>query len=179
MPITKADQCKQGLHDGTLNGLIDHKVAFTSATENFDFSSAQGRLFFNMMTVFAQWHLENLSAESVKGKREMFNKGLHNGAAPFGYRKVKETKQIEIVPEEGEAVKMAFELAASDAYTHRMIAEILNRKFRTRRGRNWSKDTVTNMLRNEFYYGMVSFRDMIRPGLHEPIVTKELLSRHN
>ncbi len=174
--VHKLDRFSRSIADtlSSFKRLDDHKVAFTSATENFDFSSAQGRLFFNMMTVFAQWYLENLSAESVKGKREMFNKGLHNGAAPFGYRKIQETKKIEIVPEEGEAVKMAFELAASDAYTHRMIAEILNRKFRTRRGRNWSKDTVTNMLRNEFYYGMVSFREMIRPGLHEPLITKEL-----
>ena len=177
--VHKLDRFSRSIGD-TLTAfkhLDDCKVAFTSATENFDFSSAQGRMFFNMMTVFAQWYLENLSAESVKGKRELFNKGLHNGAPPFGYIKNKEAKKIEIVPEESEAVKTAFELAASGTYTHRMIAEILNRKFKTRRGRNWSKDTVTNMLRNEFYYGMVSFRDMIRPGLHGPVITKELFDK--
>ena len=177
--VHKLDRFSRSIGDtlSSFKHLDDNKVAFTSATENFDFSSAQGRLFFNMMTVFAQWYLENLSAESVKGKKELFNKGLHNGAPPFGYIKNKETKKIEIVPEEAEAVKMSFELAAAGSYTHRMIADILDRKFKTRRGRHWSKDTLTNMLRNEFYYGMVSFRDKIRPGVHEPIISKDLFEK--
>ena len=62
--VHKLDRFSRSIADtlSSFKHLDDHKVAFTSATENFDFSSAQGRLFFNMMTVFAQWYLENLSA---------------------------------------------------------------------------------------------------------------------
>jgi len=155
--------------------LSANEVALTSVSEKFDFSSAQGRLFFRMMAIFAQWYLENLSAEAVKGKDEMFRQGIHNGAPPFGYAKV--DGQIEVVPEEAEAVRMAFELAASGTYTHRMIADILNKKFRTRRGNGWSKDTVTSMLRNEFYFGMVAHRDQIRPGKHAAIISRELFDK--
>jgi DNA invertase Pin-like site-specific DNA recombinase len=177
--VHKLDRFSRSISDtlASFKSMDERKVAFTSATENFDFSTAQGRLFFNMMAIFAQWYLENLSAESVKGKKELFNKGLHNGAPPFGYIKNKETRKIEVVPDEAEAVRMAFELAAAGAHTHRMIADILDRNFKTHRGRHWSKDTVANMLRNEFYYGMVSFREKIRPGIHEPIITKELFDK--
>jgi DNA invertase Pin-like site-specific DNA recombinase len=177
--VHKLDRFSRSISDtlASFKFMDENKVAFTSATENFDFSTAQGRLFFNMMTVFAQWYLENLSAESVKGKKELFNKGLHNGAPPFGYIKNKEAKKIEIVQEEADAVRVAFDLAAAGAHTHRMIADILDRDFKTRRGRHWSKDTVANMLRNEFYYGMVSFRDKIRPGVHDAIITKELFDK--
>lgn len=152
--------------------LSANEIALTSVSEKFDFSSAQGRLFFRMMAIFAQWYLENLSAEAVKGKEEMFRQGIHNGAPPFGYIK-NENGQIEIVPEEANAVQQAFELAATKTYTHRMIADILSKKFRTRKGNLWSKDTVTSMLRNEFYYGMVAHRDQIRPGQHPAIISRE------
>jgi len=157
--------------------LNEHGVVFASATENFDFTRPEGRLFFNMMAVFAQWYLENLSTESVKAKEELFRKGLHNGLAPFGYVKDKKSRRCEIVPDEAEQVKAAFELAATGNYTHRMIADLLNENYTTRRGRLFSKDTVIAMLRNEFYYGMVSYRENIRPGIHEPIITKELYEK--
>lgn len=177
--VHKLDRFSRSIEQ-TLNyfkHLNEHKVVFASATENFDFTRPEGRLFFNMMAVFAQWYLENLSAESIKAKEELFRKGLHNGPAPFGYHKNKKSGRCEIVPGEAEIVKAAFELAASGSYTHRMIAEMLNQKFPTRRGRHFSKDTVTTMLRNEFYYGMVSMRENIRPGIHQPIITKELYDK--
>jgi len=157
--------------------LNQYKVVFASATENFDFTRPEGRLFFNMMAVFAQWYLENLSAESIKAKEELFRKGLHNGAAPFGYRKDKRTRKCVIVPDEAAVVKTAFELAASGLYNHRMIADMINEKFITRRGRHFSKDSVKTMLENEFYYGMVSFRANIRPGIHEATITEELYDK--
>lgn len=157
--------------------LNEYEVVITSATENFDFTRPEGRLFFNMMAVFAQWYLENLSAESIKGHEELFWKGLHNGTVPFGYQKDKKSRKLEVVPEEAEIVKAAFELSAAGNYTHRMIADFLNQKFKTRKGRLFSKDTVTNMLRNEFYYGMVSWRENIRPGIHEPIISKKLYEK--
>ena len=157
--------------------LNECEVVITSATENFDFTRPEGRLFFNMMAVFAQWYLENLSSESIKGHEELFRKGLHNGTAPFGYQKDKKARKLVVIPEEAEIVKAAFELSASGNYTHRMIADFLNTQFKTRKGRLFSKDTVTNMLRNEFYYGMVSLRENIRPGIHEPIITKELYDK--
>ena len=145
--------------------------------EKFDFSSAQGRLFFRMMAIFAQWYLENLSSEAVKGKDEMFNQGRHNARPPFGYTRVYPSKEIITIPEQAEAVKMSFELAASGSYTHRRISEILNMKFKTINGNLWSKDTVKNMLQNEFYFGMVAHRDEIRPGQHEAIISRELYDK--
>ena len=37
-------------------------VTIASVTEDFDFTTAQGRLYFRMMALFAQWYLENLSS---------------------------------------------------------------------------------------------------------------------
>lgn len=177
--IHKLDRFSRSI-DNTLHYfkvLSDCEVALTSVAEKFDFSSAQGRLFFRMMAIFAQWYLENLSSEAVKGKEEMFRQGKHNAAPPFGYVRVQPGKEIQIVPEEAEAVRLAFECAATGSYTHKRISEMLNKRFKTRRGNNWSKDTVKNMLQNEFYFGMVAHLDEIRPGRHEAIISRELYEK--
>jgi site-specific DNA recombinase len=152
-------------------------VTIASATEDFDYSTPQGRLFFRMMASFAQWYLENLSAETVKGKRERALEGLHNGRLPFGYA-VGPNKVAVLVPKEAEIVREAFEKYSTNQYTDREIAQFLNESgFVTRKGRRWSKDTVRDFLQNEFYYGRVAYRDQILPGNHEPVISRELFEQ--
>lgn len=149
-------------------------VTIASVTEDFDYTTAQGRLVFRMMALFAQWYLENLSSEVVKGKMEMARRGIHNGRLPFGYIKNNEGKVV-IVEDEAKVIQQAFELYATGEYTNQTIADFLNESgHKTRRGRNWSKDTITDFLKNEFFYGKVAYRDQLWPGRHEPIITKEL-----
>jgi DNA invertase Pin-like site-specific DNA recombinase len=158
--------------------LSNLNVMLTSVSENFDFSSGPGRLYFHMMAVFAQWYLENLSAEAVKAKEQMFLEGRHNGSLPFGYIKDEKTNKPVIVDKEAEAIRKAFELYSTGEYRDREIAEFFNQEgFPTRRGRKWSKDTVRNFMVNEFYFGMVAHRDQIAPGIHDPIITRELYEK--
>ena len=157
--------------------LNEMDVMLTSESEKFDFSSSSGRLYFNMMAVFAQWYLENLSAEVIKAKELMFKRGIHNGRVPFGYDKKDKKAVPHIVAEEGKVVIKAFELYATGEYTDRMIADFLNENSVTRRGRTWSKDTVRDLLQNEFYIGMVRHYDDLNDGLQKPVITRELYDR--
>ncbi len=131
-----------------------------------------------MMALFAQWYLENLSAEVVKSKVEMARHGVQNGPIPFGYIKDKENNKIVIVEEEAQLVKTAFDLYASGNFTDQTVADFLNQSgIKTRKGNNWSKDTVTDFLQNEFYYGKVAYRDKLWPGRHQPIISKEIFDK--
>ena len=47
-----------------------------------DFSTPAGLMNVVMLAFFAQWYVENLSAETTKGKRERFAQGLYNGDRP-------------------------------------------------------------------------------------------------
>jgi len=153
-------------------------VLIASVTEDFDFTTAQGRLVFRMMALFAQWYLENLSAEVVKSKLEMARRGIQNGAVPFGYVKDQQSNQVFVVEQEAELIRTAFELYATGTHTDQTIADFLNASAsRTRRGNRWSKDTVTDSLQNEFYHGMVAYRDQVWPGRHPAIVSRELFDR--
>jgi site-specific DNA recombinase len=160
---------------GYFRDLNSWDVLIASVTEEFDYTTAQGRLVFRMMALFAQWYLENLSAEVVKAKVEMARRGIQNGAAPFGYIKDNENNKIHVVEEEARLVKTAYELYASGNYTDQTIADFMNKSgIKTRRGNKWSKDTITDFLQNEFYYGKVAYRDQLWPGRQPAIITKEL-----
>jgi site-specific DNA recombinase len=178
--IHKLDRFSRNI-DNTLKNfreLNELDVTIVSVTEDFDYSTTQGRMFFRMMAVFAQWYIENLSAESIKGKKERARKGLHNNRLPFGYTLEENNKVAQVVPEEAEVIRKAFQLYATNAYTDRQIAQVLAESgYQTRTGRLWSKDTVRDFLQNEFFFGKVAYRDELHPGLHEPIISRELFDR--
>ncbi|HEY76319.1 MAG TPA: recombinase family protein [Thermoflexia bacterium] len=159
------------------NRLHDHGVLLASATEPFDFTTAGGKAHFHMLAVFAQWYIDNLSAETKKGKRQRVLKGLYNGRLPFGYTRSPDGV-AKVVPEEAEVVRKAFEAYATGRYTDRQIAELMNKMgLPTRRGRRWSKDSVRDFLQNAFYTGKVKYKGELLPGRHEPIISEELFER--
>ena len=105
----------------------------------------------------------------------MARRGIQNGSAPFGYYKDPDERKILVQEDEARLVKTAYELYASGNYTDQTIADFMNKcDVKTRRGNKWSKDTVTDFLQNEFYYGKVAYRDELWPGRQEAIITKEL-----
>ena len=156
------------------NKLESHGILMASATEPFDFTTAHGKAHFHMLAVFAQWYIDNLSAETKKGKKQRALKGFYNGRPPFGYVR-SDTGIAQIVPEEADVVREAYGAYATGNYTDRQVADLINGLgFPTRRGRNWSKDSVRDFLQNEFYLGKVKYKGDILPGRHDAIISQEL-----
>ena len=94
-------------------------------------------------------------------------------------------------PVDANAVRQAFELYATGQVSHRDVADVLNQQgYRTNRKHTikpnpkrpggpgpFSKDTLSDMLRNEFYLGYVKYKGRLIEGQHEAIVTPELFER--
>lgn len=159
------------------NLLHGHDILLASATEPFDFTTPAGKAHFHMLAVFAQWYIDNLSAETKKGKKQRALKGLYNGQLPFGYTRSPDGT-ARIVPEEAKVVRKAFEAYATGQYTDRQIAELMNDMgLLTRQGRRWSKDSVRDFLQNAFYTGKVKYKGDLLPGRHEPIISEDLFER--
>lgn len=144
----------------------------------------------------AELYLDNLSAETPKGKRARAQAGLWNGDPPYGYRRVptgerrkgKVVYKLEIDEREAEAVRLAFRSYATGAYTDQQIADLLNgRGYRTRGhwgSRPWTKDSVRPMLTNHTYLGLVKYRVAPRkkeyslyPGKHQAILDEETFEK--
>ncbi len=156
-------------------------VAYTSATEQFDFTTPIGKVMLTMLAAFAEWYLDNLSSETKKGKRARAEKGYWNGDLPFGYRLAQNSHDAEPAPGEADAVRMAFAKYAEGICTDLDIAKFLNAAdYRTRGKRGsipFSKDTVCAMLQNIFYSGKVTYKGEVFPGRQPAIVNSELFEK--
>lgn len=173
------DRFSRNLHDilTHFKQLEEMNVVMAFADDRFDFSTEEGRLQFHILAVFADWYLKNLSRETKKGKKARVLKGLHNNRPPFGYVVGKDGIAV-VVPEEAEAVRTAFEMYASGDYTDAHIADYFNSlKLKTRRGRAWSKDSVREIMLNEFYLGYIKYQRDLYPGKHQAIISKELFDK--
>ena len=149
-------------------------VVMAFAKDQFDFSTEEGRLQFHILAMFADWYLRNLSRETKKGKLERVLKGRHNNQPPFGY--VATAGGVaEADPRVAPVIPEIFELYASGGYTDARIAKHLNHLgHHTRFGRVWTKDSVRELLQNEFYTGVVKHQGDLYAGEHQAIVPQEL-----
>jgi site-specific DNA recombinase len=187
--VHKLDRLSRSVIDllTTLHNLESLGVALVSASEQFDFTTPMGRVMLTMLAAFAQWYLDNLSAETAKGKRARAEAGLWNGAVPFGYQvdyKKDGGDGLAYPDEEAvEGVRMAFELCAAGMHSDADVAQALNEAGYRPQGRGeralrlFSKDTVTMMLQNRFYLGEVQYKGKWFEGVHEPIISEELFNQ--
>lgn len=187
--VHKLDRLSRSVVDllTTLHDLEALGVALVSASEQFDFTTAMGKVMLTMLAAFAQWYLENLSAETAKGKRARAEAGLWNSAVPFGYhvdyKKDGGDGLATIDENDAEGVRLAFEKYATGQYSDADVARLLNEAGYRPRGRGdralrlFSKDTVTAMLQNRFYLGEVQYKGQWFEGVHEAILSARLFER--
>jgi site-specific DNA recombinase len=150
-------------------------VAFRSATELFDTSTAAGRMLVQMLGVIAEFERATIIDRVIGGMERKAARGEWNGGyRPFGYQVKKSADKTHIlVPDLAEAalVPVIFDLYVDHRLGAKSIAVWLtDRGHRTRAGRPWSHEAVLPILRNHVYLGEVFFRDTWYPGQHQPLI---------
>lgn len=154
-------------------------------SEHIDYSTPEGRLQLTILAAFAAYFSDMLAKHTSKGKGERAAQGLPNGDIPFGYCWTSPKSPPEHDPAEFPGLRMIGELRMQGK-TAEYIADAVNAAgYRTgskRFGvRLFTKDTVTAMLRNEFYAayapgddrGIVKYHDKRFRGLHLAAFTFE------
>lgn len=108
-------------------------------------------------------------AEAAKAWREThqsrFDRGLPHGRLPVGYRSDGHGG-AEPDPVLGPAVAEAFRDYAAGRTSQPQVAERLGRL----RGRPMRQGVVSQLLRNDFYVGVVRYNGQQRKGRHQPLV---------
>lgn len=182
--VHKLDRFSRSVTDMllTMRELEKRGVTVVSATEDFDFSTAIGRVLLTLLAAFAQWYIDNLSQEMKKGHAGRFAAKKQNGAPPYGYVNI-ENETVwdeETVPIVHEIFTMyahgnsATEIAEQLNYAGVAPPGMFKRKDALPR---WSKDTIADMLRNRFYRGEIRHHQTYQLGNHDPIISDDLWNR--
>jgi site-specific DNA recombinase len=146
---------------GLLEELEAVGVAFRSATEPIDTSTATGRMLVQLLGVFAEFERATIIDRVVAGmERKAARGGWPGGTVPYGLR-LDEEHHLAIEPTEFPIVERIFTRYGNERAGALTIAtELNNDGHRTRTGRRFSAKVVLGILRNRGYLGEVSFRDV-------------------
>lgn len=148
----------------------ENNVAFRSATEVYDTSTAMGRLFITLVAALAQWERENLGERVRFGIDQMLDEGKRAGAGSnYGYKFDKDFN-CEIVEHEAEAIRYMFNWYL-EGHGYTSIAEKLNEMgYKPRRSKKWNRATIKQYLVNPVYIGHYKWSDRYIENSHPPIV---------
>jgi site-specific DNA recombinase len=165
--------------------LSQNQTPFTSLSEHIDYSTPEGMLQLTILATFAAYFSDMLAKHTSKGKGERAAQGLYNEDIPFGCRSTGPKLPPEHDPDKLPGLRMIGELRMQ-GYSADEIADKVNAAgYRTgskRFGeRPFTTDTITAMLRNEFFAafapgddrGTVKYHDLRFRGLHPAAFTNE------
>ncbi len=114
------------------------------------------RAFFQFRGLMSEIDKAKILERTSRGKRGKVKSGRRpNGAAPYGYRHIKETDELEIYEPEARWVRAMFEWVETERIGIHLVAKRLNELgVTTRRGGDkWYRSTVREMLMNTSYAG--------------------------
>ena len=162
---------------GLLEELDTIGVAFRSATEPIDTSTATGRMLIQLLGVFAEFERATIIDRVVAGmERKAARGGWPGGTVPYGLR-LDDDHHLAIEPSEFPIVERIFTRYGIERAGATTIAtELNNDGHRTRTGRRWSAKVVLGIVRNRGYLGEVSFRDVVHES-DEPLLDPVLFQK--
>ena len=135
-------------------------IAIFFEEQNINSLKENSEIYLGIHSVMAQSESENISANVKWGIAKRMENGTYCGNMNmFGYRWNKETKEVTVVPEEAEAVKLIFQ-SYLDGLSAQQIKALLEEKhIKTYSGNDvWEKRVITSILTNEKYCGDVMYQ---------------------
>ena len=183
--VYKVDRLTRSLTDfAKMVEVFDaHAVSFVAVTQQFNTTSSMGRLTLNVLLSFAQFERE-VTGERIRDKiAASKQKGMWmGGLVPLGYE-VHERRLI-VNQSEAETVREIFRRYLELGCV-RLLMEELNRRGirskvrvakngKTSGGNSFFRGALYVLLSNPIYIGEIRHKGVRHPGLHEPIVDREL-----
>ncbi len=130
-----------------------------------------------MMGVFAELEKSRISDRLVRGRKRKAKKGKKaSGNCPLGYKyeydKSGRNSKVVIDKEKAEIVKEIFSLYLQGNSLSKVSKALAEKGHKTSRGNDFSKYSLSKILKNDFYTGIVRFGDIEKEGQHKPIINK-------
>lgn len=174
-------------------------------TKIYDLRNENDEQYIGMNFMFGRWELKTITKRLVRGRNTSAEEGRYLGSvAPYGYMivKIQGDKGNTLIPDEHEAdvVRIIYDLYANHNLGYEKIAKQLNgMNFKMRSGNNWTKSTISNIIRNPCYAGKIRWKYSVQEkklidgkvsksrvtnpdcnvyeGMHPAIISEELYNK--
>ena len=128
-------------------------IKYEYATESFDPSSVDGQFFEGIQVAQAAWYSRKLSVKVRDGKDTNARQFLFpGGTPPLGYDATKDHHYI-INEQEAAAVRIIYKMFIAGSGYGPILEELNRQGFRTKRGKQFTKGSLHEILSNEKYCG--------------------------
>lgn len=155
--VYKQDRFSRKLKDllSVMEELESLGIGFKSATEPLDTTSSAGKFTLQMLGSCAEFERNRLAERVFPGMLEGVKKGHWQGAryTPLGYVHNKETKKLEVNPEEAKVVREIFSMYRRGKSCSQIAEHYYKLGIPSRKGGKFYNKFISNILQNKVYLG--------------------------
>ena len=138
---------------------------FMTEPENFMISG--------MMGMLDQWERMTIARKLARGRATKARTGAKPaGVCPFGYQYAPDKKSVIVNESEADAVHYMFTEAQKGRTLSEIVTGLTAKGIMTRHGKPWSRGSVANVLKNQFYTGVLIHAGKPIKGTHTAIISK-------
>ena len=147
-------------------------VSFVSVTQEINTQTSTGRMMLNILMTFAQFEREMI-ATRIKDKMSATRKKGKwiGGNGPFGYTAFE--KRLYVDQEKAPVVRRIFNRYLEIQSPKQIARELNEDGIKTVVGKEWSRQSIYNVLNNYTYVGKVFYEGHVYPGEQEAIIDDE------
>lgn len=157
--------------------LKDNGVRIISVTQPID-DSPEGVLIESLLEGLAEYYSKNLARGVMRGMREnALNCKAVGGIVPTGYKIDRATMKYVIDEEKAGIIREIFEMYADGASIVEICRICNSRGYRTNRGKPFTRNSMSTILKNRKYIGVYKFDDIEIEGGMPAIVDKETFEK--
>ncbi len=152
---------------------------FASVYDQFDTGNAMGRFVMDIMQRIAQLESEQIGERvklAMRYKASNSSGNLGSGH-PYGYEY--RNGRLEVVKDEAHIVRAIYSMYNDGQNLQSICNSLNNAGVRTKKGAQWSRQTVSNILHNPLYVGQRIWDGIPLKDEAEPIVSKEAFKHAN
>jgi DNA invertase Pin-like site-specific DNA recombinase len=168
--------------------LRKREIKLIAITQDFG-DDPMAEMIRKIVAVFDEHSSKENGKHTKRAMKENARRGFHNGRPPYGFRHVgtgeignkgREKKRLDIEPSEAAVIRRIYDLYINGLNGHGVgmsqIAQYLNGRGMTRRGKQWRIQTVEIALSHPIYRGEYVFN--LRSGKERKINPEDEIIRH-
>ena len=130
-----------------------------------------------MMELLDQYERMSISMKLAKGRKTKARAGVKAcGVAPYGYR-WNDKAEVVIDDDKANIVKEIYSLYNKGMSLQGIADKLNNSGITTDRGKQFSKQAISVILKNDFYCGIITHGSIKKEGTHEAIISKVMFGR--